>query len=177
MHAGLPPPDTFPFASLSCPLSSDWATPCGQAGPGAVGQPQQEQQQQESAPLVLSLADPALVATAQQYIMQPGGYPPLREWARACVAALHPPPSAGAGPTPREVAISQGSSAALDALFRVLLNEGDAVVLERFTYGHVVEADLLPMGCAWVGCVVGMWVCARIDVAAATGAVAAAVAD
>lgn len=53
---------------------------------------------------------------------------------------------AAAGPIGLEVAISPGSSAALDALTRVLLNPGDPVLLEEFTYNHHVEAHLLPLG-------------------------------
>jgi DNA-binding transcriptional MocR family regulator len=44
-----------------------------------------------------------------------------------------------------QVVMTQGSSAALDCLFRMLLNPGDPVLLEEYTYAHVVEADLLPM--------------------------------
>jgi DNA-binding transcriptional MocR family regulator len=45
-----------------------------------------------------------------------------------------------------DVAITPGASAALDALVRVLVDPGDAVVVEEFTYAHMVEAHLLPLG-------------------------------
>jgi aspartate/methionine/tyrosine aminotransferase len=45
-----------------------------------------------------------------------------------------------------DVAITPGASAALDAIARVLLNPGDAVLLEEFTYNHHAEAHLLPLG-------------------------------
>lgn len=54
-----------------------------------------------------------------------------------------PPPAAPIG---MEIVITQGSSAALDSLCRMLLNPGDPVLLEEYTYAHVVEADLLPLG-------------------------------
>jgi DNA-binding transcriptional MocR family regulator len=39
----------------------------------------------------------------------------------------------------------QDSSASLDALARILLNPGDAVLLEEYTYSHHVESHLLPL--------------------------------
>lgn len=82
-------------------------------------------------------------------------------WAHDMVSSLHhpatlqPQPSGsssssttttGAAPIGMKVVITQGSSAGLEALFRMLLNPGDPVLLEEYTYAHVVEADLLPMG-------------------------------
>jgi DNA-binding transcriptional MocR family regulator len=88
------------------------------------------------------------------------GYSPLVSWAHNMVASLHHPatllpqpnPSAAtftnsssAEPIGMQVVMTQGSSAALDCVFRMLLNPGDPVLLEEYTYAHVVEADLLPM--------------------------------
>jgi CHASE2 domain-containing sensor protein len=90
------------------------------------------------------------------------GYPPLQSWARDIVCELHQPAtlrsnSSGSNVTSTvqqqqqqaiglDVAITPGASAALDALVRVLLNPGDAMLLEEFTYNHHAEAHLLPMG-------------------------------
>jgi DNA-binding transcriptional MocR family regulator len=43
-----------------------------------------------------------------------------------------------------DVVITSGSSAALDSLVRMLLNPGDPILLEEYTYAHIVEAHLLP---------------------------------
>jgi DNA-binding transcriptional MocR family regulator len=92
------------------------------------------------------------------------GYPPLQSWARDIVCELHQPATLRSSsnsnnatstaqqqqqqqqPIGLDVAITPGASAALDALARVLLNPGDAVLLEEFTYNHHAEAHLLPMG-------------------------------
>jgi DNA-binding transcriptional MocR family regulator len=92
------------------------------------------------------------------------GYAPLVSWAYNMVASLHKPATLLPQPNPShsnaatnsssssatepigmQVVMTQGSSAALDCLFRMLLNPGDPVLLEEYTYAHVVEADLLPM--------------------------------
>eukprot|EP00878_Enallax_costatus_P044444 GHUV01053073.1.p1 GENE.GHUV01053073.1~~GHUV01053073.1.p1 ORF type:complete len:197 (-),score=38.95 GHUV01053073.1:140-730(-) len=90
------------------------------------------------------------------------GYPPLQAWAQNFVhkyqqpatLKLHPSSSSSGGssssdqqPIGCEVIITSGNSAALDALTRVLLNPGDPVLLEEYTYSHFVEAHLLPIGC------------------------------
>jgi DNA-binding transcriptional MocR family regulator len=49
---------------------------------------------------------------------------------------------------PLDVCIAPGASAALEALCRVLLDPGDVMVVEEFSYSHFVEAQLLPQGCA-----------------------------
>ena len=51
-----------------------------------------------------------------------------------------------AAPIGMDVVITQGSSAGLEALFRILLNPGDQLLLEEYPYAHEVEAHLLPMG-------------------------------
>lgn len=51
-----------------------------------------------------------------------------------------------AEPVGMDVVITPGASAALDSLVRVLVNPGDAVLVEEFTYAHMAEAHLLPLG-------------------------------
>jgi hypothetical protein len=97
------------------------------------------------------------------YVLVLQGYAPLVSWAHNMVASLHHPAtllpqptinsssanscanSSSAEPIGMQVVMTQGSSAALDCLFRMLLNPGDPVLLEEYTYAHVVEAGLLPM--------------------------------
>uniref|UniRef100_A0A383VSP6 Aminotransferase class I/classII large domain-containing protein n=1 Tax=Tetradesmus obliquus TaxID=3088 RepID=A0A383VSP6_TETOB len=155
MHGGLPPADAFPFSAFKCSLQSSSNDAAAAAAAAAAGS--------------LSISDPPLVSAAQQYNMHAKGYPPLQSWARDIVCELHQP--ATLKPHPQnsssssnntgtaqqqqqqqqliglDVAITPGASAALDAIARVLLNPGDAVLLEEFTYNHHAEAHLLPMGC------------------------------
>lgn len=49
-------------------------------------------------------------------------------------------------PVGMDVVITPGASAALDSLVRVLVNPGDAVLVEEYTYAHMAEAHLLPLG-------------------------------
>jgi DNA-binding transcriptional MocR family regulator len=49
-------------------------------------------------------------------------------------------------PVGMDVVITPGASAALDSLVRVLVNPGDPVLVEEFTYAHMAEAHLLPLG-------------------------------
>jgi DNA-binding transcriptional MocR family regulator len=45
-----------------------------------------------------------------------------------------------------DVVITPGASAALDSLVRVLVDPGDPVLVEEYTYAHMAEAHLLPLG-------------------------------
>jgi DNA-binding transcriptional MocR family regulator len=49
-------------------------------------------------------------------------------------------------PVGMDVVITPGASAALDSLVRVLVNPGDPVLVEEYTYAHMAEAHLLPLG-------------------------------
>jgi 2-aminoadipate transaminase len=59
----------------------------------------------------------------------PQGFRGMREFVVSKVAAR------GIACTPEEVLITQGSGQGLDLVNRVLLNRGDTVILEEFTYG------------------------------------------
>jgi len=99
------------------------------------------------------------------------GYAPLVNWAHDMVSTLHkpatlqPPPATsaaasnlGSSPVGMDVVITSGSSAALDSLVRMLLNPGDPILLEEYTYAHIVEAHLLPAqsSCWQCSCRVGL---------------------
>ncbi|WIA37181.1 hypothetical protein OEZ86_014136 [Tetradesmus obliquus] len=161
MHGGLPPADAFPFSAFDCSLQRSCGSSDATAGAAAAAAA-------AAAAGSLSIADPLLVSAAQQYNMHAKGYPPLQSWARDIVVELqqpatlkpHPQNSSSDNtaaaahqqqqqqqPIGLDVAITPGASAVLDAVARVLLNPGDAVLLEEFTYNHHAEAHLLPMGC------------------------------
>jgi DNA-binding transcriptional MocR family regulator len=46
----------------------------------------------------------------------------------------------------RDLAMTAGSTAALDAALRALLSRGDALLAEQFTYSHALEALMAPHG-------------------------------
>lgn len=100
--------------------------------------------------------------------LSPQGYAPLVSWARDMVISLHKPATLQPHPQPQapdtpthsttspsqqqyepvgmDVVVTPGASAALDSLVRVLVNPGDAVLVEEYTYAHMAEAHLLPLG-------------------------------
>lgn len=60
-----------------------------------------------------------------------------------------PPPAAVSRPLHaggRDLVVTAGSTAALDAALRALLSRGDALLAEEFTYSHALEALMAPHG-------------------------------
>ena len=80
------------------------------------------------------------VNAAQQYSVALKGYPPLQAWVAAHVAALHAPPAG------QEVMVTNGNNAAIEAVLRLFLAPGDALVCEEYTYPHIAESFVLPAG-------------------------------
>lgn len=80
------------------------------------------------------------VACAQQYNLHAKGYPPLQAWAQQLVEELHRPPC------PTDTIITPGATCSLDALLRLLLNPGDPLLVEEYTYSHALEALFIPKG-------------------------------
>lgn len=67
------------------------------------------------------------------------GLPPLVEWCRAHQQRMHSPPY-----DDYSICVSTGSQDALVRCFEAMLNEGDHVVLEKYTYAAALSA-LRPM--------------------------------
>eukprot|EP00879_Flechtneria_rotunda_P018602 GHRR01019520.1.p1 GENE.GHRR01019520.1~~GHRR01019520.1.p1 ORF type:complete len:239 (+),score=101.08 GHRR01019520.1:268-984(+) len=189
MHGGLPPSDTFPFATIECRLSAAASTRSSSSSGGSTGAADKAAAADAITavmdPDMLVVCNPELVAAAQQYNMHLKGYPPLQALAHQLVCQLHQPatlaavnssnsathaadnaqnctptgstvqaPSIGSNspssssssPIGMDVVMTPGSSAALDALVRVLCGPGDPVLVEEFTYSHHAEAHLLSLG-------------------------------
>ena len=72
--------------------------------------------------------DQATALGAQRYA--PFGWNSLRAWLLEHVAELHSPPCLGGW----DVSIASGSMYGIDAVLRLLLNFGDAVLCEEFTF-------------------------------------------
>jgi hypothetical protein len=66
------------------------------------------------------------------------GYPPLQAWAGELTHRLQRPAA------PVDLLITPGATAALDAVTRLLLDPGDPLVVEEFTYSHALEALFVP---------------------------------
>lgn len=88
----------------------------------------------------INIDDPSTVALAQQYNLQQRGYPPLVKWATQLVHQLHRPAS------PVEVVVTSGATQAIDLVVRLLLNPGDQIICEEYTFAHVLECILGPAG-------------------------------
>ncbi|KAI8473556.1 MAG: pyridoxal phosphate-dependent transferase [Monoraphidium minutum] len=116
MHGGLPPADTFPVASFHMDLAPI-------AGGGA-----------------LAMAGPKDTVAAQQYCFSPNGYEPLRAKLHELTVAMQRPPA------PIQVTVTAGSTYALHVVLDLLLERGDPLLLEEYTYSHALEAQLMPKG-------------------------------
>ena len=68
------------------------------------------------------------------------GYPPLQSWFTQLTQELHHPPSN------TDTVITPGATAALDGVLRLLLNPGDPILLEEYTYSHALESLFIPAG-------------------------------
>jgi DNA-binding transcriptional MocR family regulator len=127
LAAGFPPPALFPLSGLALSL----------AAPGAGAAP----------PLALGAA---AAAACQQYNSALRGAPALLPWVEARVAAAHAPP-----PLPhhaaREVVVCDGANHALELIFSLFLDRGDAFLCEEFTYPVVLDSIAAPKGLRALG--------------------------
>lgn len=86
----------------------------------------------------LTLADgqrvdvPASIAQ-QQYNISPTGYPKLREWCQTHTRRMH------GSLSQHEVVITSGSTHSLDLLTSILLDPGDTLLVEAYTYPHFLD--------------------------------------
>lgn len=148
----------------------------GHAAASFAGKHKAADRHAAAAPPAVSLLSSLLCAPTPSPSPPAQGYPPLVSWARDLVVSLHQPATlqkhgqtahtAGDSdvqqqhlhsaeqqpqqqqhePVGMDVVITPGASAALDSLVRVLVNPGDPVLVEEFTYAHMAEAHLLPLG-------------------------------
>jgi DNA-binding transcriptional MocR family regulator len=66
--------------------------------------------------------------------MNAAGYPPLVSWVGEHVRALHAPPGRVAH------LVTCGNTNGIDLVLRTLLNRGDVVLAEEFTYSATLQA-------------------------------------
>ncbi|KAL3159334.1 hypothetical protein ABBQ32_011286 [Trebouxia sp. C0010 RCD-2024] len=88
----------------------------------------------------LDMSETEKMDAAQQYNTNGRGYPPLLEWAKQNAQQLHAPPAR------QEVVITSGNNHAIDMVLCCLLNRGDSLLCDEYTYSHLVEAMVGPKG-------------------------------
>ncbi|KAK9806204.1 hypothetical protein WJX72_005253 [[Myrmecia] bisecta] len=88
----------------------------------------------------VDITDPVMMTAAQQYNTHGKGYPALYNWAKAHVEALHSPPGE------HDLMITTGAQHAFDMISSLLLNRGDTLLLEEYTYSHTIESIVNPKG-------------------------------
>ncbi|KAL3147261.1 hypothetical protein ABBQ32_002752 [Trebouxia sp. C0010 RCD-2024] len=88
----------------------------------------------------MEIKDPAQVAAAQQYSVTLRGYPALHDWVKKHTWALHSPPG------DHDVLVTGGSNATIEMLMSLLMNPGDTIMCEEFTYPHMIESFVIPKG-------------------------------
>ncbi|CAL8471435.1 g10977 [Coccomyxa elongata] len=85
--------------------------------------------------------DPAKLAIAQQYCLVTAGYPPLHSWAKAHMLRMHAPPVGL-----HDLIITNGNNQTIEIVMRILMDKGDAILCEEYTYPHVSESMVQPQG-------------------------------
>jgi hypothetical protein len=87
-----------------------------------------------------SISSATDLALSQQYNLSPRGYGPLLQWCQALTQRLQAPLR------PVECLMTTGATHALDMAFSSLLNPGDPLLLEEFTYSHGLDSLLVGAG-------------------------------
>ncbi|DBA67017.1 hypothetical protein WJX79_010292 [Trebouxia sp. C0005] len=84
----------------------------------------------------LSIDNVDLVTDAQQYATHLLGLPQLQEWTQEHVSLQHDPPG------PFQVLVSNGSNHAIEMVTDLLLERGDSILVEEYTYFYMVDSVL-----------------------------------
>lgn len=79
------------------------------------------------------------ITTAQQYTAK--GYLPMLKWAKDLVSITHSPPCEW------ETVLTNGATHALDLVSSTLIDPGDTIVVEEFSYSHALGTCFLPKQC------------------------------
>uniref|UniRef100_A0A061S2W1 Kynurenine/2-aminoadipate aminotransferase n=1 Tax=Tetraselmis sp. GSL018 TaxID=582737 RepID=A0A061S2W1_9CHLO len=88
----------------------------------------------------IEISDPRKVYAAQQYATESFGYGPLMKWISAHMKRMHSPPH------PHEHLLTNGSNHLIEMALSMLLEHGDPVLCEEYTYSNILESTLMPKG-------------------------------
>lgn len=137
MHGGLPPASLFPLSSLSMacldPLAADMDSP-GTSDNGSKATADSNSAE-STAPLPstnLLIDDPTAMTNMQQYNLDFYGHAKLRAWLRSLIYRMQSPAR-----DDLQVLLTAGCSIALDSIFRMLLDDGDAILVEESMFPAV----------------------------------------
>lgn len=144
MHGGLPPADVFPLqaATFTFHQPPDAGTDTAddaeamREGDSGVSSAMLDQSTVEH-----RIADAATLATLQQYPLDFNGYAPVRKWVSQLVQSMQQPVRTDWG-----ILIANGAIHSLEMIFRSLLNPGDSILVEEFTFSQVLDGLLQPIG-------------------------------
>lgn len=92
-----------------------------------------------------TLSLPADVAQ-QQYNIAGTGHVPLQRWCEAHCRQMHNPPSS----VEHATIVTDGSTHALELITSLLLDPGDVLLVEAYSYSHFLECTLSPKECTLV---------------------------
>lgn len=88
----------------------------------------------------VNIVDDKKVASAQQYCTTVQGYPALHTWCEGHMKAMHSPPGQ------HEVLLTNGSNHTFEMVCELLLDRGDYILTEEYTYPSVIESVIIPKG-------------------------------
>ena len=140
MHGGLPPASVFPLSSLSftCvdPISAakqlTGASEIPVAPPITSSECKNGASGSTDGTLRLTIDDPAAMAAMQQYNLDFYGHPELRAWLLELTYRIHKPAREDLG-----VLLAAGCSGCLDKIIRMLVQEGESILVEESMFSGV----------------------------------------
>jgi len=88
----------------------------------------------------VEIGEPKKVVACQQYATESFGYGPLMGWIASHVKKMHSPVY------PHEHLLTNGSNHLIEMALAMLLEHGDPVLCEEYTYSNILESTLMPKG-------------------------------
>eukprot|EP00951_Prasinocladus_malaysianus_P001060 scaffold7468_cov31-Prasinocladus_malaysianus.AAC.3 len=88
----------------------------------------------------VEISEPKKVFASQQYATESFGYGPLMTWIADHVKKMHNPPY------PHEHLLTNGSNHLIEMALAMLLEQGDPILCEEYTYSNILESTLMPKG-------------------------------
>jgi hypothetical protein len=150
MHGGLPPDDVFPLTAaeftFQAPDAGATAAPrTAAAGDGDSGESSATADMGGTA-VATAIDDPAELAVLQQYALDPSGFAPLRTWLSELTERMQRPARHDWG-----TVIANGAIHSAELVMRSLLDPGEPILVEEFTFSQVLDGLVIPIGYRPVG--------------------------
>jgi DNA-binding transcriptional MocR family regulator len=147
MHGGLPPSAVFPFTAAHLTFTSHGIQNPAQtpSEPGSTTSCSTFTRNADGT-TTASIDSPEAMATIQQYPINFDGYPPLRSWFHSLTATMQKPLRKD-----WHVLVANGAVHSLELVMRGLLEPGDPILVEEYTFSQVIEGLIVPIGFQPVG--------------------------